>query len=96
MEAIGGLVPDLWSDKHRGQGMQCFEKTRCFYIAMCLHILSCYLRLTRILVKRRLESRQRQLGKTAVVKGGLTLCLNTYTDRKLVTSRFWKRVPKCP
>ena len=34
----------------------------------CLRLLSCYVKLTHVLVKRQLESKQRQLGKTAVVK----------------------------
>ena len=39
-----------------------------FYVATCLHILLCYIKLARVLVKRQLKSCQRQLGKTAVVK----------------------------
>ena len=54
--------------------------SRCYGKFQCLRILSCYLKLTRILVKKELESRQKQLGKAAVVKaGGLTLCL--WTER---------------
>jgi len=72
MEAIGCLVPELRSETHRGHGTQVFEKTQCFYIVTvnckCLRILSCYVKLTCVLVKRQLESRQRQLEKTAVVK----------------------------
>ena len=33
-------------------------------------MLSCYVKSTRVLVKRQLEIRQRQLEKTAVVKAG--------------------------
>ena len=68
MEAIDCLVPEFRNKKHHGRGIQLFEKTQCFYFAMCLRILSCYVKLTRVLVKRQLESRQRQLEKTAVVK----------------------------
>ena len=32
MEAIGCLVPELWSETHRRRGMQVFEKTQCFYV----------------------------------------------------------------
>ena len=70
MEAIGCLVPELWSEKHRGRGTQLFEKTQCFlrcYVSPYTIVLR---ELTRVLVKRQLGSRQRQLGKTAVVKAG--------------------------
>ena len=50
--------------------MQLFEKTQCFYIATYLRILSCYIKLTRVLVKRQLESRYRHLEITSVVKSG--------------------------
>ena len=63
MEAISCLVPELWSKKHCGRGMQLFEKTQCFYVAKCIVLR----KLTRVLVKRQLES---QLGKTAVAKVG--------------------------
>ena len=36
-------------------------------------MLLCYVKLTRVLVKKQLESWQRQLGKTAVVKVGAYL-----------------------
>ena len=67
MEAIGCLVPELQSEKHRGRRLQLFEKMQYFYVATCLSILSCYVKLTRVLVKRQLESRQRQLENIAVV-----------------------------
>ena len=68
--------------------MQLFD----FYVAMC------YIKLTRVLVKRQLESRQRQLGKTAVVKVGAYI---VSIGRKTTVYRleageitfFWKRVP---
>ena len=56
------------SEKHRGRRTQLFEKTQCVYVATCLRILSCYEKLTHVFVKRQLESCQRQLGRTAVVK----------------------------
>ena len=56
MEAIGCFVPELRSEKHCGRGTQLFEKTQCFYVATGLCILSCYVKLTRVLVKRQLES----------------------------------------
>ena len=68
MEAIGCLVPELQSEKHRRHGTQLFEKTQCFYVATCLRMLLCYEKLTHVFVKRQLESCQRQLGKTVVVK----------------------------
>ena len=64
------LVPELRSEKHRRHRIQLFEKTQCFYVATCLRILSCHVKLTHVLVKRLLESCQRQLGMTAVVKVG--------------------------
>ena len=41
----------------------------------CLCILSCYAKSTCVVVKKQLESRHRQLGKTVVVKAGAYLCL---------------------
>ena len=70
MEAIGCLVPEFRSEKRRGHGTQLFEKTYCFYVATYLRMLSCYVTLTCVLVKRQLESRRRRLEKTAVVKVG--------------------------
>ena len=70
-----------------------------FYVATCLHILLCYVKLTRVLVKRQLKSHQRQLGKTAVVKVRAYI---VSIDRKTTVYRleageiavfFWKRVP---
>ena len=43
---------------------------RCYGKLKCFRILSCYGKSTRVLVKRQLESRQRQLEKTAMVKTG--------------------------
>ena len=70
MEAIGCLVPELRSEKHCRHGTQLFKKMKCFYVATCLRILPCYVKLTCVLVKGQLESHQRQLQKTAVVKAG--------------------------
>ena len=67
MEAMGCLVPEFRSEKCCGHGTQLFEKMQCFYVATYLRILSCYVKL---LVKRQLESRQRHLEKTVVVKAG--------------------------
>ena len=85
MEAIGCLVPELQSEKHRGRGMQLFEKMQCFCIATCLGILSCYVKSTRVLVKRQIESCQRQLEKTAVVKAG---AYSVSIDRKTTVYRL--------
>ena len=85
MEAIGCLVPELWSEKHRGRGTQLFKKTQCFYVAMCLCILLCYVKLTSVVVKWQLESRQRQLEKTAVVKAGAYI---VSIDRKTTVYRL--------
>ena len=70
MEVIGCLVPELRSEKHRRRGTQLFKKMQCFYVATYLRILSCYIKSTCVLVKRQLESRQRQLGKAAALKVG--------------------------
>ena len=70
MEVIGCLVPELWSEKHHRCGTQLLENTQCFYVATCLRILSCYVKLTLVLVKTQLESCQRQLEKSVVVKAG--------------------------
>ena len=56
-----------------------------FYIATCFCTLWCYVKLTRNLVKRQLESRQRQLGKTAVVKAGTYI---VSIDRKTTVYRL--------
>ena len=53
-------------------------------VFMLLRTLSCYVKLTCVLVKRQLESRQRQLGKTAVVKVGAYI---VSIDRK--TTVYW-------
>ena len=55
MEVIGCLVLELWSEKHHGHGTQLFEKTQCFTLLR----VSVYYCVTRVLVKRQLESRQR-------------------------------------
>ena len=85
MEAIGCLVPELRSEKHCGHGMQLFEKMQCFYVATCLRILSCCIKFTRVLVKWQLQSRQRQLGKRAVVKAGAYI---VSIDRKTTVHRL--------
>ena len=88
MEAIGCLVPKLWSKKHCGRRMQLFEKTQYFYVAMYLRILLCYVKLTQVLVKRQLESRQRHLEKTTVVKVGAYICVYRQKDNRIQT-RSW-------
>ena len=40
--AIGLLVPELQSEKHRGCGTQLFEKMQCFYIATVNFNVSVY------------------------------------------------------
>ena len=64
------MVPEFRSEKHCERGTHFFEKTQCFYIATHLRILSCHVNLTHVLVKRQLESCQRHLEKTVVVKAG--------------------------
>ena len=59
-----------------------FQENATFYVAMCL---SCYIKLTRVLVQRQLESRQRQLGKIAVVKAGAYI---VSIDRKTTVYRL--------
>ena len=46
MEVIGCLVPELQSEMHSGCGMQLFEKTQHFYIAMVSFNVSVYYRVT--------------------------------------------------
>ena len=58
-EAIGCLVPELQRKIHHGCGM---------HIAKVKLCLPCYIKLAYALVEKQLESRQRQLGKTAVVR----------------------------
>ena len=74
-----------------------------FYVATvnCLHILSCYIKFTCV-VKKQLGSRQRQLGKTAIVEVGdyiVSMDRKTrqpYEDWKLLKSLFFEeRVPRC-
>ena len=65
MVAIGCLVPETRSGAERK-----FSKNAmfvcCYSKLYCLHMLSCCIKLTCVLVKRQLESRQRYLNKTAV------------------------------
>ena len=70
MEAIGCLVPELQSEMRSRCGTQLFEKTQCCYVAMISPYTIVSRKFTRVLAKKQLESRQRQLGKTAVVKAG--------------------------
>ena len=69
--AIGCLVPELQSEMCSRCRTQLFEKPQCFYVAT-LNLMSLYTivsrKFTRILVKKQLGSRQRQLGKTTIVK----------------------------
>ena len=44
MAAIGCLVPELWSEMHRGCETQAFEKTQCFYIVTVNCNVSVYYR----------------------------------------------------
>ena len=79
-EVIGCLVPELQSEMRSRCGTQLFEKTQCFYVATVnFNIVS--RKFTRVLVKKQLESRQRQLGKTAVVKAGAYMYIVSM-DRK--------------
>ena len=68
MEAIGCLVPELQSEMRSGCGTQLFEKTQCFYVVMVAPYTIMLRKFTRVLVKKQLGSRQRRLGKTAVIK----------------------------
>ena len=68
MEAIGCLVPELQSEMRSGCGTQLFEKTQCFYVAAVNFNVSVYYCVTHIYTCSCKKSRQRQLGKTAVVK----------------------------
>ena len=61
MKAIGCLAPELQSEMLSGCGVQLFV----------LH------KFTRVFMKKQLRSRQRQLGKTAAIKVGASLCLWT-------------------
>ena len=69
MAAIGCLVPELRNEEHGGRKMQIFKKTQCFYVATVNFNTIMLCKLTRV-VKKQLGSRQRRLGKTAVVKAG--------------------------
>ena len=46
MEAIGYLVPELWSEALHGYGMQVFKKTQCFYVVTVNCNVSVYYRVT--------------------------------------------------
>ena len=61
------MVPELQSEMRSGCGTQLFEKTQCFYVAMYTIMSRKFIR---AFVKKQLGDRQRQLGKTAVVKAG--------------------------
>ena len=92
MEAFSWLVPELRSEKHRRRGTQLFEKTQCFYVAKCLCILLYYVKLTRILVKKQLESRQRQLGKTVGKDSGWetgAYIVSRQKDNHIQTGSWW-------
>ena len=79
MEAIGCLVPELQSEMHRRHRTQVFEKTQCFYV-VTVNCNVCYGKLTRVLVKSQLESWQRQLEMTVVVKAGAYIvCIDKKT-----------------
>ena len=73
MEAIGCLAPELWSEMHCRRGTQFYKIAQCFYV-VTLNLMSPYTivshKMDNVLAKRQLESRKRQLGKTAVVKVG--------------------------
>ena len=98
MKAISCLVPELQSET------QLFWKTQCFYVAT-VNSMSPYTivlrKFTRVLVKKQLESWQRQLGKAAVIKAGAYI---VSMDRKTTIYRleaskiafFEKRVQAVP
>ena len=72
MEAISCLVPELHNKIRSGCRMQLFEKTQCFYVAtvnFIVYIIILY-KFIHVLNKKQLGSRQRELGKTAVIKAG--------------------------
>ena len=58
--------------------------SRCYGKFQCPRILLCYVKLTRILVKKEFESRQKQLGKTVVVKAGGLHCVYGQKDIDLM------------
>ena len=60
MEAIGCLVPELHREMRSGCGTQLFEKTQCFYIATVSPYAIVSRKFIRVLVKKQLESWQRQ------------------------------------
>ena len=64
------LGSELQSEMRSGCGTQLFEKTQCFYVATVNFYVFVLRKFTRVLVKKELGSRQRQLGKTAVIKAG--------------------------
>ena len=50
IEAIGCLVPELQSEKHRRLGTQLFEKAQCFYVATVNFNVSVYYRVQHMLL----------------------------------------------
>ena len=59
------------------------------------------LRITKVHVKVQFESRQRQLGKTDIVKAGTYIVsidrkTTIYELKAYEIAFFWKRVPSCP
>ena len=78
MEAIGCLVPELQSEMRSRCGTQLLKKTQYFYTATVNSMSSytCYVNLHVFLYNSSLQvgkdSWERQLGKTVVVKAGLT------------------------
>ena len=79
MEAIGCLVPELWSETHRGRGTQVFEKTQCFYVVTVI-VMSPYTILLRKIDSCSCKKAARKVGKDSSkaqrwLKRGLTLSL---------------------
>ena len=87
----GCLIPELWNETHRETRNGTFRENamflRYYRKFQCLHILSSYVKLTHVLVKRQLESWQRQLEKTAVVKAGAYI-VHVSIDRKTTVYRL--------
>ena len=85
MEAIGCLVPELWSEKHRGRGMQLFQKMQCFYVATCLGILSCYVKLTHVVVKKSACKSPKTVGKDSSCESEGLHCVYRQKDNRIQT-----------
>ena len=96
MEAIGCLVPKCRAKSIADVECNFLRKRHilrfCYDKFQCLRILTCYVKLTHVLVRSQLESQQRQLGKTVVVKTRVSIDRRQlYTDQMNV-----KHMLSCP